>query len=46
VVAHQLFISNNAINHYVPFGTILAGTPTAGGIATTLVNEGDSYVGG
>jgi Tfp pilus assembly protein PilX len=46
VVAHQLFISNNAINHYVPFGTILAGTPAAGGIATTLVNEGDSYVAG
>jgi Tfp pilus assembly protein PilX len=44
VIAHQLYISNNAINHYVPFGTILPGQPSTGGIATTLVNEGDSYV--
>jgi Tfp pilus assembly protein PilX len=46
VIAHQLFISNNAINHYVPFGTLLPGQPAAGGTATTLVNEGDSYVAG
>jgi hypothetical protein len=43
VIAHQLFIANNAINHYVPFGTLLAGQPATGGVATTLVNESDSY---
>jgi hypothetical protein len=44
VIAHQVFISNNAIDNYVPFGTPVPGQPATGGYqeSLTLVPNGFS----
>jgi hypothetical protein len=45
VIANQLTLANNAINHYVPYGTLLPGMPGGSGSVTVLDNVGESYSG-
>lgn len=37
IIAHQVFISNNANDHYVPFGTPVPGQPAQSGYTESLV---------
>jgi hypothetical protein len=45
VIAHQVFISNNAIDHYVPFGTPVPGQPAQSGYTETLVVDPNGFTG-
>jgi Tfp pilus assembly protein PilX len=45
IVAHQVFISNNAIDHYVPFGTPVPGMPAQSGYSETLTFPQNSFSG-
>lgn len=36
IIAHQVFMANNAIDHYVPFGTPVPGQPAQSGYAESL----------
>lgn len=45
VIAHQIFISNNAMDTYVPFGTPVPGQPAQTGYTDTLVIVPQSYGG-
>ena len=45
VIAHQVFLANNASDTYVPFGTPVPGQPAQSGYTDTLVLVPDSYSG-
>jgi hypothetical protein len=45
VIAHQVFLSNNANDSYVPFGTPVPGQPAQTGYTETLVLVPGSYTG-
>jgi Tfp pilus assembly protein PilX len=45
VIAHQVFLSNNASDTYVPFGTPVPGQPAQSGYTETLSIVPDSYGG-
>jgi len=45
VIARQIFIANNAMDHYVPFGTPVPGQPAQGGYTDTLVIVPGSFGG-
>ncbi len=46
VIANRLHLSNNAINHYVPYGTLLPGMPGGAGDVTYLEDVAGGYDGG
>jgi Tfp pilus assembly protein PilX len=43
VIAHQVYLSNNAINHYVPFGTPVPGLPAESAYMDTLQFTANSF---
>ena len=45
VIAHQVYIANNAIDTYVPFGTPVPGMPAQTGYTETLVVDPGTYTG-
>jgi hypothetical protein len=45
IIAHQVFIANNAIDHYVPFGTPVPGQPSQSGYSETLTFPQNSFSG-
>jgi hypothetical protein len=46
VIANKLHLANNAINHYVPYGTLLPGMPGGAGEVTYLEDVSVGYGGG
>jgi hypothetical protein len=45
VIAHQVFIANNANDHYVPFGTPVPGQPSQTGYTEGLTLVPNSFSG-
>lgn len=45
VIAHQVFIANNAMDHYVPFGTPVPGQPAQSGFTEALTIAPNSFSG-
>ena len=45
IIANQVYISNNAIDHYVPFGTPVPGQPAQSGYAETITLVPGSFTG-
>lgn len=43
VIARQVNLANNTINHYVPLGTLLGGMPQSSTQAVMVVNQAGSY---
>jgi Tfp pilus assembly protein PilX len=43
VIGHQVFIANNAIDHYVPFGTPVPGQPAQTGYSESLTFATDGF---
>jgi hypothetical protein len=43
VIAHQVYLANNANATYVPFGTPVPGQPAQSGYTDTLVLVPNSY---
>jgi hypothetical protein len=45
MIAHQVFVANNAVAHYVPFGTPVPGQPAQSGYTETLVLAPNGFSG-
>ncbi len=45
IIANQVFIANNAVDHYVPFGTPVPGQPAQSGYSETLTFPQNSFSG-
>jgi hypothetical protein len=45
IIAHQVYLKNNAIDHYVPFGTPVPGQPAESSYSDTLSFVPNSYDG-
>jgi hypothetical protein len=43
VIARQVTLANNTMNHYVPLGTLLSGMPQTSNEALSIVNEQGSW---